>query len=201
MSAFDVDWSKVDPHGNASRFQEGRTLATVLEVKVQPSKDPSKPGAVNFIAECEDEEGAPRSVVYEIKIDPYGYGKADAKAFVAAALGLEFGAVTNASMSNVMGGAQTLVGKKVVAVGVRTEKMTGRGKDRRGTGEFFTKITFRPAGSSTSVAPGRASAPPPVTEPSPFPPEGWKAHPQAAGWYYEVANPKNMKQEKDLRNL
>lgn len=45
-----------------------------------------------------------------------------------------------------------------------------------------------------------AGLPPlPQMAPAPFPPPGWKAHPQAPGWFYLEQNPAQMKTEADLR--
>jgi Protein of unknown function (DUF669) len=61
-----------------------------------------------------------------------------------------------------------------------------------------------PSMMSAPPAPGAPPMPPapPAAVPAPpasFPPAGWVAHPQAPGWFYEVANPANMKEAADLQ--
>lgn len=69
-----------------------------------------------------------------------------------------------------------------------------------------------PEGATDVPAAGMQDAPPPAPvddvppppvhtdymETKPFPPEGWKAHPQAAGWFYNAATKEQLK-EADLR--
>lgn len=55
------------------------------------------------------------------------------------------------------------------------------------------------AGATPPFTPGAPGAAPAPAAPAPFPPAGWTAHPQSPGWYYEDANPANMKTEADLQ--
>lgn len=61
---------------------------------------------------------------------------------------------------------------------------------------------FAPQGG-TPFSPPQLSLPPLPMQSSPpvvaaFPPPGWKAHPQAPGWYYLESDPRQQKQEADL---
>lgn len=54
---------------------------------------------------------------------------------------------------------------------------------------------FAPPPMQLPPLPVAAPPPPPVA----FPPAGWKAHPQAQGWFYLEADPRQQKTEADLR--
>jgi hypothetical protein len=65
---------------------------------------------------------------------------------------------------------------------------------------------FTPGAPTGFAAPAGApgpvpGAPGPVPVAAPFPPAGWAAHPTSPGWFYELANPANFKQEPELRAL
>jgi hypothetical protein len=70
--------------------------------------------------------------------------------------------------------------------------------------ELRALIPAAPVPAPAPVAPPMPPAAPPVAPAPPvvaFPPAGWVVHPSAPGWFYEVANPANMKEEADLKAM
>ncbi len=178
---------KIEIGGSRDRFEAGEHLVEVLGVEMKQSKNPSRPGAVDAICTFKvltsetHKAGEPRSCSFAVQPDPYNYGKADVKALVAAALGLDPKAVDPRVMENATGPAQSLKGRQVLVRAVESKK-----KD----GSPFIKVTFAPTGAPASMAPSAPSAPPPALEEKPFPPAGWAANPKAPGYYYRYVNGK-----------
>lgn len=110
-------------------------------------------------------------------------GLGEVKSFVAAALGTspDDVAAVNALVTSALMRDVTEAGRldgKVVASDAFEKKTK--------TGQVMTKHTWLPGDPLASPAPvGPDAPPPPPAVPAPFPPAGWVAHPNAAGYYYK----------------
>lgn len=178
-------WDNIDKiplTGDRNGFEPGTHLCEVKSLRVEPSQNPSTPNKVYAKVDfVQVESGMEVGTVFEVAPDPYKYGRGDFKKLIATLTGLEPEQIDKKVMDNATGPAQSLRGKRVV---VNAQQVSRTNK--QGVLKTFIQLSYAPAEGSAPSAP---SAPPPAPEePKTFPPEGWKAHPKAAGWFYRTVN-------------
>lgn len=187
----------VETSGKGNRFTPGRYDA----IKVIACRVNQGFNGVRFIVEGEVlassgeealEVGATGSWTVQIDGTYADLGKGEVKAFYLSALGEDAQVsgveVTAADLLAATGPGQTMAGK---VVATEAFPHTTRG------GHRMVKHIWRVAdGASSAAAPApEAPAAPPAPAPA-FPPEGWTAHPDAAGYFYKG---QEVVSEADLR--
>lgn len=179
------------------KVDDGDHTLEVREARVQQSRNPRTMGQVYFILEgkvlesTEHNPGETRSISINIS----GFGKPDAKALVAAALGKAFEEVTKSDMERSTGPDQILRG--------RTLRIKAYQKPTK-SGNSFQKVVALELKRASRQASAQPAAPPPPPPPEAAPDRvvdaagvTWYKHPGVPGSYYD-AN-RNIKALVDIR--
>jgi hypothetical protein len=118
-SVFDtIAGASYNPTGSGNYFRRGDYEVSVKVSKIRESEDPRKKGNEFFVFEAQVDKvvlayddsqkvGETASVVRNLTDDPYGFGVGDAKACVAAMLGVDINALTGEDVAGALGGDGT----------------------------------------------------------------------------------------------
>lgn len=175
-------WDNIDKipiTGDRNGFEPGTHLCEVKSLRVEPSQNPETPNKVYAKVDfVQVESGMEVGTVFEVAPDPYKYGRGDFKRLIAALTGLEPDQIDKTVMDNATGPTQSLRGRRVMVHAQQTTR-----KNKQQVLKTFIQLSYTPVEGAAVMS---APVPPLPEAPKAFPPEGWKAHPKAAGWYYRI---------------